>query len=98
MATRMLIHAQAVDGRNVMQQVLIDQKDVVPMRPSIKLIHPREDASVVEDANVSANSGRKTPKKECNILTAKILKTMDQNGKANTLCAINLVLAFSSAK
>jgi hypothetical protein len=94
----MLIHAHAIDGRNVKQQVLMVQKDVVPMRPSIKLNHLRDDASVVDEANVSANSGRKTPKKECNILTAKMLKTMDQNGKANILCAKNLVLAFSSAK
>jgi len=98
MAIRMLIHAQAIDGRNVMQQVLIVQKDVVPIKPSIRLVQPRDAVSVVDDAIVSVNSGRKTCIKECNILTAKILNTIDQNGKAIVLFSINIFLAFSSVK
>lgn len=98
MATRMLIHAQAIDGRNVMQQVLIVQKDVVPIRPIIRLVQPRDVASVVDDTIVSVNSGRKMCRKECNTLTAKILNTIDQKGKANVLFSINFVLSFSSVK
>ena len=52
---------------------------------------------VVDDTNVSANGGRKTSKKECNILTTKILNTIDQNGNETVLFAMKLALAFSSA-